>query len=181
MVLACTSTLIFSSIISSTPMRPSSSIMVVMSFRCGRLPIVTGSSASSVAARMGRAAFLAPEMRISPSRGLRPPIRSLSTILVLCCSGLGLPLGPLARGVGFRVKGVNGAVHDVLEQYLIDHLLPLDGRQAFKDVTHSDHKVVIAIDLYLNLATGQGFFHKFSNLGGVHRDSSTGLKSGAEL
>ena len=79
------------------------------------------------------------------------------------------------------MKGVNGAVHNVLEQYLVDHLLPFDGGQAFKYVTHSNHKVVAAIDLYLNLATGQGFFNKFGNLGGVQRASSTGLKSGAEL
>src|SRR5690554_4625333 len=158
-VLACTSTLIFSSMNSSTPMRPSSSIMVVMSFRCGRLPTVTGSSASKVAARIGNAAFLAPEMRISPSRGLRPLIRSLSTISVLFGSGVGLPFGPLARGVGFRVKGVNGAVHDVLEQYLVNHLLPFDGWQAFENLTHRDHEVMVAINLHLHLTVGQCLFN----------------------
>src|SRR5690554_1145285 len=171
MLLACTSTLIFSSMSSSTPMRPSSSIMVVMSFRCGRLPTVTGSSASNVAARMGRAAFLAPEMRISPSRGLRPLIKSLSTVIILF--GSGLSIGPLARGIGFRVKGVNGAVHNILEQHLVDHLLPFDGGQSLEYVTHHHNKIVVAINLYLNLATGQGFFDKFGNLGGVHKDSST--------
>src|SRR5690554_912221 len=170
MVLACTSTLIFSSIISSTPMRPSSSIMVVMSFRCGRLPMVTGSSASKVAARMGRAAFLAPEIRISPFRGGRPLIRSLSTILVLFCSGVSLTLGPLARGESFRVKGVNGAVHEVLEQRLVDHLLSLDCGQALEYITHSNDQIMVAINLHLNLATGQGFFNKFGNLGGVHNN-----------
>src|SRR5690554_7921787 len=113
-----------------------------MSFRCGRLPTVTGSSASRVAARMGSAAFLAPEIRISPSRGLRPLIRSLSTVIVLFCSGVGLPLGPLARSKGFRVKGVNGAVHNMLEQHLVDHLLPFDRGQAVKYVTYNHHHVV---------------------------------------
>ena len=52
-----------------TPMRPSSSMVVVTSFRCGTLPIVTGPSASSAPARIGSVAFLAPEMRTSPSSG----------------------------------------------------------------------------------------------------------------
>ena len=46
---ASTSTRILSSIVTLTPMRPSSSIMVVTSCRCGTLPTETGPSASSVA------------------------------------------------------------------------------------------------------------------------------------
>jgi len=42
------------------------------------LPIVTGPSTSSVAARIGSAAFFAPEMRTSPSSGLPPTICNLS-------------------------------------------------------------------------------------------------------
>ncbi|MCY1183126.1 hypothetical protein D9M73_237210 [compost metagenome] len=82
MLLASTSTLSFSSITGCTPMRPNSSIMVVMSCRCGRLPTVTGVSASRVAARIGRAAFFAPEMRISPSRGEPPVMISLSMAMI---------------------------------------------------------------------------------------------------
>ena len=68
-----------SSIVTLTPMRPSNSIMVVTSCRCGTLPTDTVPSASSVAARIGSAAFLAPEMRTSPSSGTPPWICSLST------------------------------------------------------------------------------------------------------
>src|SRR6478752_6586102 len=41
--------------------------------------MVTGPSASSAPATMGSVAFLAPEMRTSPSRGMPPLICSLST------------------------------------------------------------------------------------------------------
>src|ERR1700722_2342436 len=70
---------IFSSMVTETPMRPSSSIMVVTSCRCGTFDTVTGPSASRHPARMGRVAFFAPEMRISPSSGIPPWICSLST------------------------------------------------------------------------------------------------------
>ena len=63
---------IFSSMVTDTPMRPSSSIMVVTSCRCGTFDTVTGPSDSRQAARMGKVAFFAPEIRISPSSGIPP-------------------------------------------------------------------------------------------------------------
>ena len=63
---------IFSSMVTDTPMRPSSSIMVVTSCRCGTFEIVTGPSASKQPASIGSVAFLAPEMRISPSSAMPP-------------------------------------------------------------------------------------------------------------
>ncbi len=75
---ASTSMRSFSSMVTDTPIRPSSSIIVVTSCRCGTLPTDTGPSASSVAARMGSAAFFAPEIRTSPSSGRPPVICSLS-------------------------------------------------------------------------------------------------------
>ena len=60
-------------------MRPNNSIIVVTSCRCGTLRMVTGPSASSAPATMGRVAFFAPEMRTSPSSGIPPLICSLST------------------------------------------------------------------------------------------------------
>src|ERR1700680_190181 len=72
-----------SSTVPVAPMRPRSSTVVVTSFRCGTFPTTTGSSASSAAARIGSVAFLAPEMRTSPSRGTPPWICSLS-MLTLC-------------------------------------------------------------------------------------------------
>src|SRR5579863_8530250 len=67
-----------SSIVTVAPMRPSSSTVVVTSFRCGTLPTTTGPSASSAPARIGSVAFLAPEMRTSPSSATPPWICSLS-------------------------------------------------------------------------------------------------------
>jgi len=63
---------IFSSMVTETPMRPNNSIIVVTSCRCGTLRMVTGPSASSAPATIGSVAFLAPEMRTSPSRGIPP-------------------------------------------------------------------------------------------------------------
>ena len=40
---------IFSSILTVTPRAPSSSMVVVISCKCGKLPIVTGCSASNAA------------------------------------------------------------------------------------------------------------------------------------
>src|ERR1700678_662400 len=81
MVDASTSMRIFSSMVTETPMRPSNSIMVVTSCRCGTFDTVTGPSASKHPANMGRVAFLAPEIRISPSSGMPPWICNLSTPL----------------------------------------------------------------------------------------------------
>jgi hypothetical protein len=77
---ASTSTRIRSPTVTPTPMLPSSPIMVVTSCRWGTLPIVTGASARSPAARIGSAAFFAPDARISPSRRAPPVICSLSRI-----------------------------------------------------------------------------------------------------
>ena len=61
----------------ATPMRRSSFTVVVTSFRCGTLPSDTAPSASSVAARIGNAAFFAPEICTSPSRRTAPVDREL--------------------------------------------------------------------------------------------------------
>src|SRR5690606_32246381 len=52
--------------------------MVRMSLSAGTFSRCTGSAVSRAAHRMGRAAFLAPEMAISPCRGCPPVIWSLS-------------------------------------------------------------------------------------------------------
>jgi hypothetical protein len=52
------------------------------------LPMVTGLSASSVAANIGKVAFLAPEMRTSPSSRVPPDMISLSTQRALRSAGV---------------------------------------------------------------------------------------------
>jgi hypothetical protein len=68
-----------SSTATSTPMRRKSFTVVAISFSCGTLVSTTRESASSVAARIGSAAFFAPEICTSPSRRVPPVITSLST------------------------------------------------------------------------------------------------------
>src|SRR3954464_7374254 len=67
----------------STPICARSFAIVAMSIRRGTFARRNGLSASSVAQRIGSAAFFAPEMCASP-RNCRPPaMRSLSTALPL--------------------------------------------------------------------------------------------------
>ena len=80
MVLLFTSTFNFSSMIGCTPMQPNNSIMVVISYRWGKLQICTVSSVNSVAAKIGNAEFFAPAILISPRRLTPPVINSLSTL-----------------------------------------------------------------------------------------------------
>src|SRR6266853_669149 len=85
---------------------------VVTAFRCGTFATTTGSSASSAAARIGSVAFLAPEMRTSPSRGTPPWICSLSMLAVR---------GLFGRQCLDR-QGVYLATHE-LAQRAVDHLV----------------------------------------------------------
>ena len=58
--------------IAFSPMSPSRRSIVEMSLRCGTLVKCMGSAVSNAEQRIGSAAFLAPEMAISPER-VRPP------------------------------------------------------------------------------------------------------------
>ena len=68
--------------------------MVEMSLRCGTLVKCTGSAVSNDAQRIGKAAFLAPDIATSPE-GLAPSINNLSTLGA-----------PFFRGQGFEGQGV---------------------------------------------------------------------------
>src|ERR671910_345671 len=116
---ASTSTRILSSIVTLTPMRPSSSIMVVTFCKCGTLPTETVPSASKVAARIGSAAFLAPEMRTSPASGAPPWICSLST-------GAGF-----LRGEHLHAQSVDLATHARAER-AVHELMTLQGALALE-------------------------------------------------
>ena len=78
MVLVSASMVILSPTTKFTPMRPRSSMVVVMSCRCGTLPIIIGLSARMDATNTGKAAFLAPDTHISPRRGVPPVMSNLS-------------------------------------------------------------------------------------------------------
>src|SRR5690606_23813669 len=166
MVRASTSTLSFSSITGSIPMRPNSSIMVVMSCRCGRLQTVTGPSASSVAARIGNAEIFAPEMRISPSRRA-PPVMICLTILVSLPVGSGTR-GPLGTAEKFHGNGVNAAVGDPGVQMRIDLLLALDRRQCGDLVADDIELEIAAFSLDFHLRLGHPGFEETFHFYGLH-------------
>ena len=77
------------------------------------------------------------------------------------------------------MKGVNRAIHDLLEQRLVDQLLALDSRQAFEYVTHHDDQVMGTINLYLNFIAAQRFFAQLGELRGIHRKLPGATNSGA--
>ena len=76
---ASTSMRIFSSMVTETPMRPEQLDHGGDVLQVRHVRTVTGPSASRQPARIGSVAFLAPEMRISPSSGMPPWICSLSS------------------------------------------------------------------------------------------------------
>src|ERR1700691_6215899 len=131
---ASTSMRIFSSMVSDTPMRPRSSIMVVTSCRCGTFETVTGPSANRHPARIGRVAFFAPEMRISPSSGIPPWICSLSTSGTARLTRRLAPV--LIRRVHLQGERVDFIAHQGSEG-LVHELMPLHGAQTRE--TSSDH------------------------------------------
>src|SRR3984885_425007 len=158
---ASTSMRIFSSIVTETPMRPSSSIMVVTSCKCGTLDTVTGPSASRHPARMGRVAFFAPEIRISPSSAMPPLICNLSTSL----------RSELLRRKHLQRQRVNLIAHG-FPQGAVHHLMALHGSLAgeFRCNHHGlEMHVVVALDE--RLAAGQAAFDDFRYLLLVHARS----------
>src|SRR5579883_229760 len=133
-----------SSMVTVAPMPPRSSTVVVTSFRCGTLPTTTGPSASSAPARMGRVAFLAPEMRTSPSRGTPPWICSLS---------MSLPPG-FGRCQSLDGQGVDLSSH-ALAEGLIDELMAGDAALAGELLGHDARlKMGVVVRLHLNVGSG---------------------------
>src|SRR5690554_6220446 len=161
-----------------TPMRPKSSIMVVMSCRCGRLAMVTASSASRVAARIGSAEFFAPEMRISPSRRLPPVIINLS-IRVLSC-WVRLPVVPGFAGKKFHGDRMDAAIGDRAVEQRIDLLLMLDRRQRRQFVTDQQQLKVAAFAFHFHLCLGQMLLQQLLYFTGLHGVSPLCCQSAAE-
>src|SRR3954462_5990237 len=141
----------------STPIGRSSFAMVRTSMSCATLVRRSGWSVRSAAHMMGSAAFLAPEMRTSPSSGRPPRMRSLSTGAPLLGCERAHPAGanPLAHAPPDR--GVNQlvALHAVAAAELggndqrlevlsvSDHLDMLAGKARFDpvlDAVRRDHQ-----------------------------------------
>src|SRR5579862_1594795 len=153
-----------SSMVTVTPMRPSNSMVVVTSCRCGTLPIVTGPSASSAPARMGSVAFLAPEMRTSPSSGSPPVICSLSTPPLRRC----LPRVPLLRRVRLDRERMDLAA-DALAERAVDQLMPRQRTQPLEGGSHqSSAEVRVVLGEHLDARLRQGLAYQFFDLFRLH-------------
>src|SRR4029077_1061932 len=146
---------IFSSMVTETPMRPSNSIMVVTSCRCGTFDTVTGPSASKHPAKIGKVAFLAPEIRISPSSGMPPWICNLST-------------REFFRRKYLQGQGVNLVAHR-RPQCAVDQLMALHGALAGKR-RRDDHRLEMHVILALDqrLGAGQSAFYHLRQLLWIH-------------
>src|ERR1700756_4207842 len=132
-----------SSTVTVAPMRPRSSTVVVTSFRCGTFATTTGSSASKEAARIGSVAFLAPEMRTSPSRGTPPWICSLSMLV----------LRGLVGRQGLDRQGVDLAPHELPER-AVDELMARQRTLAGEFARHhAGRKMRVVIRHHAHLRT----------------------------
>ena len=167
-VVGSTSMRMRSSTVTPAPMRPSSAIIVVTSFRWGTLPIDTGPSASSAAARIGSVAFLAPEMRTSPSSGTPPRICSLSKrrsgrqcerVAAAPCHSAGVYAWIESAWISRPMRGPSVAV---------DELVPLQAALALErggDDHGREMRVVVAF--HADLRVGQAGLDQARHLLGV--------------
>ena len=167
MVLASTSMRMRSSMVTVTPMRPSSSMVVVTSCRCGTLPMVTGPSASRLPARIGSVAFLAPEMRTSPSSAMPPVICSLSTPGEFLLDAR----RPLLRREGFDRQRVDLASHALAERP-VDQLMARQRPQALEfGSDQARRKVRVVVRANLDLRVRQRRLNQFRDLLWSHSGS----------
>src|SRR6516162_1846979 len=147
-----------SSMVTVAPMRPSSSTVVVTSFRCGTFATTTGSCASSAPASIGSVAFFAPEMRTSPSRLTPPWICSLSTSA----------LPGLFGGERLDRQRVDLPSH-ALPERAVHELMAREAAQ-LRELARHDARgevgAIVRIDLHLR--TGQPGTDETCNFVGVH-------------
>src|SRR3954462_15327768 len=133
-----------------TPISRRSFAMVRTSIRDGTLVRRSGCSLRSAADMIGSAAFLAPEICTSPSSGLPPRMRSLST---------GAPL--LRRQRAHR-QSVDFFAH-ALAQCGVHHLMPLHTILARKTRGYHYGLEVLAVAGHLHVIAGEVGRNAFLN------------------
>src|SRR5574343_172241 len=146
------------SMVTPTPISPNRRSMVEISLRCGTLVKCTGSAVSREAHRMGRAAFLAPDMATSPERALPPSINNLSTLGA-----------PFFRGQGFEGKGVQFPSRQFFLQGLIHALLALHTILADEFAAHNDSLEMLAVAIQFEIITGHAGQNELLDEFRVHR------------
>src|SRR5690625_1239971 len=137
-----------------TPIWASNVQVVSISRRLGTLCKLTASVLSRLAHRMGRAAFLAPEIVISPCRGLPPTMRSLSIPFSLVFLG-----GQHAHGQGVDLSGLNAPA-----KRLINALMAANAVQPLKLGADDGGLIMVSIALYLYMLTVQIINNQFTYL-----------------
>src|SRR3954464_1314713 len=139
----------------SRPIWRSSFAMVRTSMSCGTLARRSGWSVRSAAHMMGSAAFLAPEMRTSPSSGRPPRMRSLST---------GPPLLGCERA---HREGVNLLAHAFPERR-VNQLVSLHAVAAAELGGNDQRLEVLSVADHLDMLAGKARFDPV--LDAVRRD-----------
>src|ERR1700722_2064531 len=124
--------------------------------------MVTGPSASRHPARIGRVAFFAPEMRISPSSGIPPWIWSLST------SGTARVARVLVRRIHLQRERVDLVAHQGSEG-LVNQLMALHGAQS-RELLGDHHRLEMHIVLarHRRAAPGKSPLDELGNLLWIH-------------
>src|SRR5438132_1703257 len=121
--------------------------IVATSRKLGTLDRCKGSAVSRLAHMMGNAAFLAPEMRISPRSGPLPVRRSLSM-------RRSLQRRPRLRREGLHGQGVDLFAH-AIAQGAVHELMLLDPAEPGKALAHDDRFEVMAVAPDLDVLAGQ--------------------------
>src|SRR5215813_11396998 len=148
---AVSSTPSFSSIEIATPICASRLSIVVTSRRRGTLVTMSGSSVRSAAVRIGRAAFLAPEISTSPASGTPPSMTSLSMLQIRKnVQSLRFLSRPIFRREGLHRQCVDLRTHPVA-QCGVHHLVLLHARLAAKRRAHDHGLEMLTVALHLHM------------------------------
>jgi hypothetical protein len=139
--------------------------MVPMSFRCGTLVKVTGSRVSSAAQSSGSAAFLAPDMAISPDRGRRP--RSAAYPLAFHSSGVSVCIDSACNSPESK--------RDLEDR--IDALLALDAVQPGKLAADDHGREMMSVAVHGKMLAGQAGGNPGFDLFGVEHDVTPQARS----
>src|SRR5688572_10443490 len=145
------------SMVSSAPSPASSFAVVTTSWRCGTLLISTGSSASSVAQRIGSTAFFAPEICTSPLSGAPP------STWIFCMSG-----ARFGRREGLQRQCVDLTAHAFAERG-VHHAVARERQLALELFAHDGGLEVHAVfALDLRGCARQALFDQPADGVGVH-------------
>src|SRR5919204_2667160 len=142
----------------TTPMRASSFAIVATSMRRGTPRSESGLAVRSAAHMIGSAAFLAPEMRTSPSSGRPPLMRSLSKRF------------PLRRCERTHGKRMDLFAHALTERG-VHELMALHAVSALELARYDERLEMLAVARDLDMLAGESRFDAVLYAFGCHHRS----------